>query len=64
MTTILLPCDCLMSWNESEVSLTICTEHLDSYMNSLFSITPLEFIRKVADPRGSEFTSEVVTKMK
>lgn len=64
MPRILLPCNCLMSWDESEVSLIICTKHLDNYMDSLFSITPLEFIKRVADPSGSGLTPEVATKMK
>jgi hypothetical protein len=38
--------------------------HLDSYIDTLSSISTVEFIKKVANPRGSRLAPEIVTRMK
>lgn len=64
MTEVSLPCNCLLKWDEAELSLIICVKHLDSYIDTFLSIPALEFIKMVANPRGSRLTSEKATNMR
>jgi hypothetical protein len=64
MPEVLLPCNCLLSWDQTELSLIICTQHLDSYIDNSSSISTLEFIKEVANPRGSSLASEMAAKMR
>jgi hypothetical protein len=64
MPELLLSCNCLLSWNKTELSLIICMSHLENYIDTLSSIPALEFIKKVANPRGSRLTSEIATSMR
>jgi hypothetical protein len=59
MPEISLPCNCLLRWNETELSLIICIQHLESYIDNSSSHSTLEFIKMVANPRGSRLTSKV-----
>jgi len=64
MPEVSLPCNCLLKWDETELSLIICIKHLDNYNDTHSSLPALEFIKKVANPRGSHLTSEIATTMR
>jgi hypothetical protein len=64
MPEVLLPCNCLLSWDETKLSLIICIQHLDSYIDNSSSISALEFIKMVASPRDSRLTSKVAASMR
>ena len=64
MPKVLLPCNCLLRWNEAELSLIICAKHLDNYIDALPSLPDLEFIKMVSNPRGSRFTPKMAIDMR
>ena len=64
MNDLMLPCDCQLSWDESEVSLTMCEIHNIEYENYNFATYVPEFIKKVADPRGSQLSPRIAAILK
>lgn len=64
MTEVSLPCNCLLRWDETELSLIICGKHLDNYIDTISSLPAIEFIKMVANPRGSRLTSKIATNMR
>jgi len=64
MPEVSLPCNCLLKWDETELSLIICIKHLDDYADTLSSLPTLEFIKMVANPNGSHLTSKIATSMR
>jgi hypothetical protein len=64
MPEISLPCNCLLRWDETELSLIICVKHLDNYIDTISNLHAIEFIKMVANPRGSRFTSKIAMGMR
>ena len=61
---ILLPCDCLLWWNDTETSLILCERHYYDYDSTDVADKSEEFIMKVLDPSGSHFSSEVLNELR
>jgi hypothetical protein len=57
---ILLPCECLLRWNDVETSLIMCEKHYTDYDNIGMNQKTEQFIKKVIDPSGSKFSAELV----
>lgn len=64
MPEVLLPCSCLLTWDETEISLIICVRHLNNYNDISSGLAAIEFIKMIANPRGSQLTSELASNMR
>lgn len=64
MPAVLLPCSCLLTWDDTEISLIICVRHLDNYKDVSSGLAAIEFIKMIANPRGSQLTSELAGSMR
>jgi hypothetical protein len=61
---ILLRCECLLRWNDAETSLILCKKHYNDYDTTGSNQKTEQFIKKVIDPSGSQFSAEIVANLK
>ena len=64
MKNIMLPCDCKLRWDEEELELIICTTHFNEYIDDGFIIPAEEFIKNVASPIGTHYSSKTMLSLK
>jgi hypothetical protein len=61
---IILPCDCKLRWGEKELELIMCNDHSIEYIDYGFTISVEEFIKNVASPKGSHYSSKILASLK
>jgi hypothetical protein len=66
---LLLPCDCLLKWDDVETSLIMCEKHYNDYdtvdMKADMNYKKTEqFIKKVVDPSGSQYSATLLKELK
>lgn len=64
MKIIILPCDCQLKWDEKELELIMCSYHFNEYINNGIAIPTVEFIKNVASPKGSHYSSKILSSLK
>ena len=64
MKNVMLPCDCKLRWDEKELELIMCTTHFNEYIDDGFIIPADEFIKNVACPKGSHYSSKTLLSLK
>jgi len=64
MKNIILPCYCKLMWDEKELELIMCNNHFKEYIDIGFAIPPEEFIKNVASPKGSRYSSKILSSLK
>ena len=66
--TLLLPCDCLLKWDDAETSLIMCKKHYDDYDNIDMKVDmnyrTEQFIKKVVDPSGSQYSARLLKELR
>ena len=64
---LLLPCDCLLKWDDVETSLIMCTKHYTDYddidMKVDMNHKTEEFIKRVIDPSGSQYSGNLLKEL-
>lgn len=58
-----LPCNCHMIWNEDNGEFLLCRRHEKEYRKSL-GITDDEFIKRIANPRGSRLSNDLASSLR
>lgn len=65
---ILLPCDCLLKWDDVETSLIMCKKHYNDYdhidMKVDMNYKTEQFIKKVIDPSGSQYSAMLLKELR
>jgi hypothetical protein len=65
---LLLPCDCLLKWNDVETSLIMCKKHYNNYdsidMEVDMNHKTEQFIKEVIDPSGSQFSARLLKELR
>jgi len=65
---LLLPCDCLLKWNDVETSLIMCKKHYNNYDNIDMEVDmnykTEQFIKEVIDPSGSQFSARLLKELR
>lgn len=65
---LLLPCDCLLKWNDVETSLIMCKKHYNNYDNTDMEVDmnhkTEQFIKEVIDPSGSQFSARLLKELR
>jgi hypothetical protein len=65
---LLLPCDCLLKWDDVETSLIMCEKHYIDYDNADMKVDinykTEQFIKKVVDPSGSQYSATLLKELK
>jgi hypothetical protein len=65
---LLLPCDCLLRWNDVETSLIMCRKHYNDYdhidMEEDMNYKTEQFIKKVVDPSDSQFSARLLKELR
>lgn len=65
---LLLPCDCLLKWNDVETSLIMCKKHHNNYDNIDMEVDmnhkTEQFIKEVIDPSGSQFSARLLKELR
>jgi hypothetical protein len=64
MNKISLPCKCELWWDETELSLIMCNDHYNEYLDDGFNIALEDFIKIVASPKGSHYSSKMLARLK
>ncbi len=64
MKNIMLPCYCKLRWDEKGLELIMCTTHFNEYLDDGFIIPVEEFIKNVASPKGSHYSSNSLLNLK
>jgi hypothetical protein len=64
MKNIMLPCNCKLKWDEKELELIMCNDHSNEYIDYGFTIPAEEFIKNVASPKGSHYSSKMLASLK
>lgn len=65
---LLLPCNCLLKWDDLETSLIMCKKHYDDYdnmdmkLNMNYKIE--QFIKKLIHPSGSQYSAKLSKELK
>jgi hypothetical protein len=67
--TILLPCDCLLEWDDVETSLIMCKKHYNDYDNIIDTKADInyeteQFIKRVIDPSGSQYSAILLNELR
>jgi hypothetical protein len=67
---LLLPCDCLLKWNDIETSLILCKKHYDDYDDMDMKTEDMnyekteQFIEKVINPIGSQYSAILLNELR
>lgn len=65
---LLLPCDCLLKWNDVETSLIMCKKHYNNYDNINMEVDmnhkTEQFVKEVIDPSGSQFSARLLKELR
>lgn len=67
---LLLPCDCLLKWDDVETSLIMCKKHHNDYdkMNLDLEIDinykTEQFIKEVINPSGSQYSDILLKELR
>jgi hypothetical protein len=64
MNKISLPCTCVLWWDETELSLIMCNDHYNQYLDDGFNIALEDFIKIVASPKGSHYSPKMLARLK
>jgi hypothetical protein len=64
MNKISLPCKCMLRWDETELSLIMCNTHYNEYLDDGFNIAVEDFIKNIASPKGSHYSSKILSSLK
>jgi hypothetical protein len=64
MKNIMLPCDCKLRWDEKELELIMCNDHFNEYIDNGFNLPVEEFIKNIASPQGSHYSSKILASLK
>jgi hypothetical protein len=66
--TVLLPCQCVLKWDDISTSLIMCEKHYTDYdsidMNQDMNHKTEQFIKKVVDPNGSQFSARLLNELR
>jgi hypothetical protein len=68
-TILLLPCDCLLKWDDVETSLIMCEKHYNDYDNIDMKAADMnykteQFIKRVIDPSGSQYSAILLNELR
>lgn len=66
---LLLPCDCLLKWDDVETSLIMCKKHFNDYDNIDMKAADMnykteQFIKRVIDPAGSQYSAILLNELR
>jgi hypothetical protein len=65
---LLLPCDCLLKWDDVETSLIMCKKHYNDYDKMDLKIDTNykteQFIKKVINPSGSQYSDMLMKELR
>ena len=66
---LLLPCDCLLKWDDVETSLIMCKKHYNDYDNIDMKAADMnykteQFIKRVIDPAGSQYSAILLNELR
>jgi hypothetical protein len=64
MKVISLPCKCELGWDERETSLIMCNIHYNAYLDAGLNTAADDFIKKVASPKGSHYSHEILESLR
>jgi hypothetical protein len=66
--TLLLPCHCILEWDDVSTSLIMCAKHYTDYdsmdMNQDMNHKTEQFIKKVLDPSGSQLSTRLLNELR
>ena len=65
---LLLPCDCLLKWDDIETSLIMCKKHYNDYdkinIETDTDYKTEQFIKKVINPSGSQYSDKLLKELR
>ena len=65
---LLLPCDCLLKWDDAENSLIMCKKHYYDYDNIDMKVNmnykTEQFMKRVVDPSGSQYSVTLLKELR
>ncbi|MFZ0555798.1 MAG: hypothetical protein WAM26_10950 [Nitrososphaeraceae archaeon] len=64
MKKISLPCKCKLGWDETEISLIMCSTHYNAYLHVGLNTAADDFIKMVASPKGSHYSLEILESLR